>query len=108
MDYASTLKKYINVLEHEGGSDLHFSVGAHPTIRVSGVLSPMIKEPLLSPEDTHGFLKVLARPDQEKTFLGDRKLDFAYENEDKTRFRGNAFFQKGSISIALRLITSKI
>ena len=36
IDYGSTLKKYVNVLSHEGGSDLHLSAGAHPTIRVAG------------------------------------------------------------------------
>ena len=107
-DFASTLKKYINVLSHEGGSDLHFSAGAHPTIRVSGVLAPMLKESPLTPEDTMGFLKTLISPEQEKRFLADKEIDFAYESEDKNRFRGNAFFQRGSISIALRLIPKQI
>ena len=107
-DYPSTLKKYINVLSHEGGSDLHFSAGAHPTIRVSGVLAPMLKESPLTPEDTMGFLKTLISPEQEKRFLADKEIDFAYESEDKNRFRGNAFFQRGSISIALRLIPKQI
>jgi len=108
MDYAATLKKYINVLAHEGGSDLHFSVGAHPTIRVAGALSPMLKEPVLTPEDTLGFVKVLVSPEQEKRFLVDQEVDFAYESEEKIRFRGNAFFQRGSAAIALRLIPKAI
>ncbi len=107
-DYASTLKKYINVLAHEGGSDLHFSAGAHPTIRASGVLAPMLKESPLTPEDTMGFLKTLISAEQEKRFLAEKEVDFAYESEDKNRFRGNAFFQRGSISIALRLIPRTI
>ena len=108
MDYAATLKKYINVLVHEGGSDLHFSVGVHPTIRVSGSLAPMLKEPLLSAEDTLGFLKVLLKPEQEKLFLAEQEVDFAFENDERVRFRGNAFYQRGSIAIALRLISRKI
>lgn len=108
MDYGSTLKKYINVLSHEGGSDLHLSVGAHPTIRVAGSLAPMLKEPPLSLEDARGFLKILISPEQEKRFLEEQEVDFAYEGEDKVRFRGNAFFQRGSIAIALRLIPRQI
>lgn len=108
MDYVSTLKKYINVLSHEGGSDLHFSVGAHPTIRVAGSLTPMLKEAPLTAEDTLGFVKVLLSPEQEKRFLEEQEVDFAYEGEDKVRFRGNAFFQRGSIAIALRLIPRQI
>ena len=108
MDYAASLKKYINVLAHEGGSDLHFSVGAHPTIRVSGSLSPMLKEAALRPEDTVGFLKVLVSGEREKHFFASQEVDFAYESEDKIRFRGNAFYQRGSIAIALRLIPRAI
>lgn len=108
MDYATTFKKYINVLAHEGGSDLHLSTGAHPTIRVAGSLTPMLKEPPLTPEDTLGFVKILLTPEQEKQFLGDQEIDFAYEGEEKVRFRGNAFFQRGSIAIALRLIPKQI
>lgn len=108
IEYAAVLKKYINVLVHEGGSDLHFSAGAHPTIRAAGLLAPMLKEALLSAEDTHGFLKVLLTGEQEKRFLAEKEIDFAFEGEDKNRFRGNAFFQRGSISIALRLIPRQI
>lgn len=107
-DYPALLKKYINVVVHEGGSDMHFSAGSHPTIRVSGSLSPMLKEPLLTKEDTMGFAHALLKPEQEKAFLEKQEIDFAYETEDGTRFRGNAFFQRGAIGIALRLIPKKI
>ncbi len=108
MDYEAVLKKYINVLMHEGASDLHFTVGAHPTIRASGALAPMLKEPVLEAADTKGFLHVLVTAEQEKRFLAEQEVDFAFETEDHTRFRGNAFFQRGTIAIALRLIPKKI
>jgi len=38
MEYASLLKKYVTVLVHEGGSDLHFSTGECPVVRDLGVL----------------------------------------------------------------------
>ena len=108
MDYAAALKKYITVLAHEGGSDLHFSSGAHPTVRVSGELSPMLKEDVLTSADTLAFSKLLMSPEQEKRFLEEKEMDFAYESPEGFRFRGNAFFQSGSISIALRLIPKQI
>src|SRR5262249_55946457 len=107
MEYGSTLKKYINVLIHEGASDLHMSAGLYPTIRVSGALAPMLKEPSLNPEDTVGFIKELMTSDKYKEFVANQEMDFAYEGEG-VRFRGNAFFQKGSSAIALRLIPKKI
>jgi len=108
LDYAATLKKYINVLAHEGGSDLHLSTEAHPTIRVAGSLTPMLKEPVLRPEDTKGFTKVLLTSQQEERFLSEQEVDFAFESDETVRFRGNAFFQRGSIGIALRLIPKTI
>ncbi len=108
MDYATLLKKYINIVVNEGASDLHLSVGAHPTLRVAGVLSPMLKEDVLKPEDTKGFVSAMLTPEQQKQFEAAQEMDFAYQTEDNNRFRGNAFVQRGSISIALRLIPKKI
>ena len=107
-DYGSLLKKYINVLVHEGGSDMHFSTGAHPTIRVAGSLSPMLKESVLSAEDTMGFCKALLKSDQMERFTKNLEIDFAYQTDDGYRFRGNAFYQRGSVGIALRLIPKQI
>lgn len=108
MDYAATLKKYVNVLAHEGASDLHFSVGAHPTIRATGNLIPMLKEAPLVAEDTIGFLKAMVPADRVQYFLEEHELDFAYETSEGYRFRGNAYFQRGTAAIALRLIPKKI
>ncbi len=108
MDYVAQLKKYINVVVHEGASDLHFSTGAHPTVRVAGSLAPMLKEDILTAEDTRGYAHALLTPDQEKRFLASQEMDFAYEAEDGVRFRGNCFYQRGTVSIALRLIPKAI
>jgi twitching motility protein PilT len=108
MDYATLLKKYINIVVNEGASDLHLSTGAHPTLRVAGVLTPMLKEDVLRPEDTRGFANAMLSPDQQKQFEASQEMDFAYQTEDGNRFRGNAFVQRGSVSIALRLIPKKI
>lgn len=107
-DFDAQLRKYINVLIHEGGSDLHFSTGAHPTIRVSGSLTPMLKEPVLTPEDTLGFAKILLTKEQQDRFFASLEMDFAYQTSDGNRFRGNAFYQRGAVGIALRLIPKQI
>ncbi|HEY4519543.1 MAG TPA: PilT/PilU family type 4a pilus ATPase [Candidatus Paceibacterota bacterium] len=108
MEYGPQLKKYINIVAHEDASDLHLSAGAHPTVRVSGVLTPMLKESPLTQEDALGFVKVLVTKEQYDRLLNERELDFAYETEDGLRFRGNAFFHRGSLGIALRLIPKVI
>lgn len=108
MEYDVTLKKYINIVVNEGASDLHLTTNSHPTIRVAGVLAPMLKEDVLKSEDTKGFARTLLNPEQQKQFEAAQEIDFAFESEDGNRFRGNAFIQRGSVSIALRLIPKKI
>ena len=108
MDYTATLKKYLNILIHEGASDLHLSVGSRPIIRISGSLLPMLKEPILARVDTAGFAQVMISKERYDLFVLTQECDFAYETEDGTRFRGNLFFQRGSVSMALRLIQKKI
>ena len=108
MDYVQSMKKYVAFLVQEGASDLHLSSGIAPVVRVNKALTQMLNEPILAPEDVHGFLKILVKEDQYARFLKEQELDFAYETPEGNRFRGNAFFQRGTVSIALRLIPKRI
>ena len=108
IDYKKELYELIDYVIKEGGSDLHLSEGRQPTIRVSGFLIPLVKKSELSAADTVGFLEQLLVPDDKKLFFDRREIDFSYNYKDEARFRGNAFFQQGTVSIALRLIPKKI
>lgn len=108
MNYSEELQELIELVVREGGSDLHFSEGYPPTIRVNGTLIPLLKKPKLTEEDTLGFITELLRPEQKERFLETKEIDFSYSYKDRARFRGNGFYQRGSISIALRLIPNQI
>lgn len=106
-DYKKSLAELIETVVREGASDLHISEGRHPTIRVSGMLLPLVKNPVLTKEDTAGILGELLSPVNKELFYKDKEIDFSYDAAGG-RFRGNAFFQQGAVSIALRLVTKKI
>lgn len=108
MDYAKALKKYLSIVVHEGASDLHISTESHPTVRVAGSLVSLQNEPVLTHQETLGILKEMVTPDQFKEFAESKELDFSYQIEDGNRFRGNAFFQRGSAAIVLRHIPNTI
>lgn len=108
MDYKKELEDLIEYVIKEGGSDLHIAEGRQPTIRVSGLLIPLIKKPKLSKADSAGFLGELLTPENRKIFLEKKEIDFSYDYKDRARFRGNGYFQRGSVSIALRLIPKNI
>jgi twitching motility protein PilT len=106
-DYKTTLAELIRTVANEGASDLHLSEGRHPTIRVSGLLLPLVKHPVLTKEDTAGLLNELLSEENKVLFYQNKEIDFSY-NHGEARFRGNAFFQQSAVSVALRLVPKKI
>ena len=108
VDYKKELGVLIDLVIQEQASDLHLSVGAHPLIRVAGTLIPLVKKPILTDSDVNHFAQVLMREDQYKRYLEYTEIDFSYENTEGVRFRGNAFYQRGHMGIALRLIPNVI
>lgn len=108
VDYKRELQALIDLLVSEKSSDIHFSVGAHPLIRVSGSLVPLVKKPILTEADVTGFAKVMLRSDQLEKLMARQEVDFSFESTKEIRIRGNGFFQRGKLSIALRLIPNVI
>ena len=108
VDYKRELKDLIDIVSAENGSDIHFSAGAHPIIRVTGSLIPLVKKPILNDQDLDGFAKVLMTKKKYEQYIVKFEADFSYAHADGIRFRGNGFFQSGSMSIALRLIPNEI
>src|SRR5690349_761409 len=106
--YKKELDELILIVTKEGASDLHITAGAHPTIRVSGDLIPLVNRPRLSADDTIGMLTEILNEDNRRIFFQQKEIDFSYSPDGSVRFRGNAYFQRGLVSIALRLIPKKI
>ncbi len=107
-DYKNELNDLIDSVIREGASDLHISEGRVPTLRVNGVLIPLVKKDPLKREDTDAFLSLLMTVENKKLFLERKEMDFSFEYKEGARFRGNAFFQQGHVSIALRFIPKVI
>lgn len=104
MDYKSELNELILTLVKEQGSDLHLIVGAPPAIRINSDLVTLVhKEPIKS-EDTVGFLRTMVSETMFNNFIIKQELDFSFEHLGEYRMRGNAYFQKGLVGIALRLV----
>jgi len=104
MDYKTKLEELITLVIQEGGSDLHLGAGRVPAIRVSGELIFLLKNPVLTKEDMLGILNVALDKPKFDRFMEDQEIDFSYDFQGTARLRGNAFFQQGSISVALRLV----
>ncbi len=107
MDYKQEIQELVDLVFKEGASDLHLSTGRTPIIRVSSNLIPLVKKPTLSDADMKGFLKVFLNEESIEIFHREKDVDFSY-GLDQARFRGNAYYRQGAISIALRLIPKAI
>lgn len=107
-NYQEKLKDFLSLTVQEKASDLHISVGHFPVLRIGGRLVPLIKEQKITPEISQSFAFTLMTDIQRQKFLAEKEIDFSYRFQEQARFRVNIYFQKSFISIALRLIPSKI
>lgn len=102
------LRELLVTTARQNASDLHLAVGRRPTLRVDGVLIPLQKSEILTPEAAEGLISELLTPEQKERFLKEKQIDFAYSFEDKARFRVNVYFQRGYAAASLRLIPGRI
>jgi len=103
-NHTSRINKLFDLTIKEHASDLHFSVGHPPILRISGRLIPLLKESKLSSSDTENFAFFLMSDLQKERFLKEKEIDFSFNFKEQARFRVNVFYQKGNISCALRLV----
>jgi twitching motility protein PilT len=88
-------------------SDLHITAGVPPMIRQRGSLVPLDGMRPLTSTDTREIVYAILNSSRRQTLETDWQVDFAYTVPGHGRFRVNAFFQRGTIGAAFRLIPSE-
>jgi twitching motility protein PilT len=104
--------KYINdilkmAIEKEA-SDIHLKVGVPPILRINRQLHFQTEYACLCPEDMSGFLNEITTQTQKEVFTRNWELDFSHTIENIGRFRVNAYFQGGTVSMVFRWVRNKI
>ncbi|MBI2599195.1 type IV pilus twitching motility protein PilT [Candidatus Curtissbacteria bacterium] len=102
-----SIQEYLEIVVKKEASDLHIVAGSPAMIRIDGSLAP-ISPALLAPEETENLIFELLSPEQKDTLLVNKELDFSFALGEVARFRVNAYFEKGYLAAALRLITTYI
>ncbi len=100
IDFADLLMEVVT----RRASDLHLSAGAPPTVRVRGRLTAVEGYPILSSTETREIVYSILSGDQRQRLETNWQLDFAYSIPGRARFRVNAYYQRGAIGAAFRLI----
>ena len=104
----ATIDRYFKYLVESGGSDLHLSEGQPPKVRVHGGVSAIPDEPVLTSEFMHTLLSEICEPEPFARYLKKGDLDFAYEMDEKSRFRCNYLKQQHGLGAVFRLIPTDI
>ena len=102
------IEPFIRQLWEAKGTDLLFTVGIPPMLRVDGEMRPADGAPPLDSEDTERIVTSVLPPEVAEEFLREKDADFSFGWEDRARFRANAFVQRGNMGLSLRLIPFRI
>ena len=91
-----------------GASDLHLTVGRPATARRDGVLVPFEGVGLLEMEDTERMVRSLLSLEHQQELELNSQVDFSFGLDSIGRFRANAYKQRNSLALALRVIPFRV
>ena len=90
-----------------GASDIHLTVGLPPMMRVHGNLVTS-NFPVMKPADTLDVLISVLNDHQRAVFEEVGEYDLSYALPGVSRFRVNAFKQRGVIAMAFRVVATNV
>ena len=100
-------RSYLKASIELGASDLILKVDQPPRVRVRGALKSL-STPAIGIDLMFQIAKDILDVNQYEIFCRKGSVDFAYDYDDRNRFRVNLFMARGKPSFAARLIASNI
>ncbi len=104
MNYQNLIDELLTTLIREEGSDLHLGSGRRPAMRINGELIFSSNMESFTKQDMVGILNIFLDEKRFQRFIDEKEIDFSYTFQEETSLRLNAFFQRGEICLAIRLI----
>ncbi len=108
MTYNDRIDPWLQILWDKHGSDLLLTTGSQPRVRVDGGLRPLESEAVLTGQEIEDLVRSMLSREQAAILEEHQDVDFSLTWYDKARLRGSAFYQKGDLALALRMIPSEI
>ncbi|MCC6641324.1 MAG: PilT/PilU family type 4a pilus ATPase [Deltaproteobacteria bacterium] len=104
----SRVEQILRTALSQGASDVHFKAGEKILLRIRGELHTL-DLPKLSPQQTQAVLEAVLPARLRSVELETlREIDFSFAVPGAARFRANAFRQRGSLAIVVRVIPIQI
>ncbi|MEP1123964.1 MAG: type IV pilus twitching motility protein PilT [Ilumatobacter sp.] len=91
-----------------GASDLHLTVGRPATVRRDGSLVSFEGVPVLTSNEIDRMIMSLITVEQKQELEDESQVDFSFGLPGVGRFRANAFSQRGSYALALRVVPFRV
>jgi twitching motility protein PilT len=102
------LDSWLAALAERDGTDLLLTADSPPLLRVDGRLTALADAPPLSGDEIESIGRLqLGAENAPNLHLG-KEVDFSFSWRDQARIRGNAFYQRGNCTLALRRIPMHI
>jgi twitching motility protein PilT len=98
------LRTLLDEMIERGASDLHITAGERPKLRIDGDITNASTEQVLTPKDTLQLTYSVLTENQKKRFENEDELDFSFGIHELSRFRANAYRQRGCVALAIRQI----
>jgi twitching motility protein PilT len=102
-----SIDQLLSIIVAQDGSDLHIGEGQPPKMRWHGDVKPIRAEPVTR-EEAAGMLSEICGAESWALFEERGDLDFAYEMDERSRFRCNFLKQANGYGAVFRLIPTKI
>lgn len=102
------LDDLLDLAVSKDASDVHFGAYSHIYLRINGKLTAVEGVGELSALQAERLIFQMLEPEEKSQFLKIKELDFSYQHKDGSVFRGNAYFRRKRVSVALRLIPKVI
>ena len=103
----SFMHDLMRMVVSKDGSDLFITVGSPPAMKIDGKMSIVSKQSL-SPSHTQMLARSIMNDKQVSEFEEKQECNFSISLTGVARFRVNAFNQRGSTGLVLRIINSEI
>ncbi|MFA5081326.1 MAG: PilT/PilU family type 4a pilus ATPase [Hydrogenophilaceae bacterium] len=97
----------LKLLVEKDGSDLFITVGAPPSFKIHGEMTPVGSKPI-SREQCEEIVSAVMNEKQRAEFRETKECNFALSLSSIGRFRMNAYVQRGSVGLVARVITMEI
>lgn len=120
------IKELLQLMVQRGASDLFISAEISPHMKINGITLPVylpphrrqddkkndplseIPWPVLRPGESKRIAYELMSGEQRKEFERNKECNFALVAEKDNRFRVNVYYQRGEVSVVVRLIKTDI